>query len=395
LRFPDRNNFGPRVGFAYRFLGDTVLRGGYGIDYVKNSQAVFNDRNASFGLPFRIDRLLTNPNAATFNILQPFAGLSPKTQKVLESTRYMDPHFVMAYVQSWSLNIERRVPAGMVLQIGYMGNRMVHGKQTWNWNQSLTWPNRNDRFPGYASVTALTSGGDSRYHSLQVQLRKQFGQGLIGQAAYTWSKTLRNLVDEGSANSIWVHNPAMQWGRSPWDRAHVFTGNFVFELPFGIGKRWWHSMHPLLDAAIGGWQLSGILRIWSGTPLTITSSTARANLSVSGIVPADRLADGRGTPSRGQWFDITAFATPPYGRPGNAGYGIIDGPGLINEDLGLYKSFRMGEAAKMQLRLEAYNAFNHVNLSNPYTDVDNKSYLGKILTCGAALRMQVALRLDF
>jgi hypothetical protein len=155
-------------------------------------------------------------------------------------------------------------------------------------------------------------------------------------------------------------------------------------------------MHPLLNTIIGGWQFSGILRIWSGTPLTITSSTARANLSVAGVVPADRLADGRlNPPTRGLWFDISAFATPPYGRPGNAGYGIIDGPGLINEDLGLYKNFRVGETAKMQLRLEAYNAFNHVNLSNPYTDVDNKSYLGKILTCGAALRLQVALRLDF
>jgi hypothetical protein len=396
LRFPDRNNFGPRVGFAYRIAGDTVIRGSYGIAFLKESQAVFADRDACFGLPFRISRTVVNPNPLTFNILRPFEGFSPRLRSTIDSALYLDPRAAMAYVQTWSLAVERPVPFGSALRIGYVGNRMVHGRQSWDWNQSLTWPNWNDRFPGYTEITALTNGGDSRYNSLQVEFRKEATGGLLGRVSYTWSKTLTNIVDEGKPVSIWVHDPSMQWGRSPWDRKHVLTAGFVYRLPFGNGSRWLHSLPRFLDAILGRWQASGVVKVMSGKPLTITSSLARANLSVRGIVPADRLADGRlPHPNSGRWFDQTAFATPPADRPGNAGYGVLDGPGVVTEDLALYRSFGIREGAKMQFRLEAYNAFNHVNLGDPVTDVDNWNFLGKILTSGPAFRLQAALRLDF
>lgn len=396
LRFPDRNNFGPRFGFAYRVAGDTVIRGGYGIDYVRNTQATFSDRNASFGLPFRISRSVVNPNPLTFSILQPFADFVPKVRNVIDSAWYFDPHLVMAYVQTWSLNIESKPTSRSVLRFGYVGNRMVHGRQTWNWNQSLTWPNRNNRFAGYTNVLALTNGGDSRYDSLQAQFRNQVTRGLVVYANYTWSKTLTNIVDDGDAYSIWVHDPAMQWGRSRWDRTHVFTANFAYRLPSMKDIRWMHFLHPVVEGIAGGWQLSGIVRVMSGMPLTITSSLAKANLSVQGIVPADRLADGRlDHPNSGRWFDDLAFGTPPANRPGNAGYGVLDGPGFVTEDLALYKSFRVQETTKLQLRLEAYNALNHANLGDPTTDVDNRSLLGKIYTSGPALHLQAALRLEF
>jgi hypothetical protein len=188
----------------------------------------------------------------------------------------------------------------------------------------------------------------------------------------------------------------MQWGRSKWDRRHMLTGSFVYHLPFGREGRWLHSLPSFLDAIVGRWQASGIVRVFSGKPLTITSSLARANLSVQGIVPADRLSDGRiDNPDSGRWFDQLAFTTPPADRPGNSGYGVLDGPGMITEDLALYRNFRIREASKVQLRLEAYDAFNHVNLGDPITDVDNWSLLGKILTSGPALRLQVAMRIDF
>lgn len=396
LRFPDRNNFGPRAGLAYRVAGDTVIRASYGIDFLKESQAVYADRDACFGLPFRIVRTIANPNPLTFNILRPFEVFSPRVRSTIDSAFYFDPRAVMAYVQTWSLALERPIPLGSALRIGYVGNRMVHGRQILDWNQSLTWPNWNDRFAGYTNISALTDGGDSRYDSLQAEYRREIAEGLLARASYTWSKTLTNMVEDGNPPSIWVHDPSMQWGRSPWDRKHVLTGNFIYRLPFGKESRWLHSLPWFLDAILGRWQVSGIVKVMSGRPLTITSSLARAHLSVRGIVPADRLADGRlPHPNSGRWFDQTAFATPPADRPGNAGYGILDGPGLITEDLAFYRSFSLREGAKLQFRLEAYNAFNHVNLSEPVTDVDNWTYLGKILTSGPALRLQAALRLDF
>lgn len=396
LRFPDRNNFGPRAGFAYRAAGDTVIRGSYGIDFLKESQAVFTDRDACFGLPFRISRTVANPNPLTFSILRPFEGFSPRVRSTIDSAVYLDPHAVMAYVQTWSLAVERPAPFGSALRVGYVGNRMVHGRQTWDWNQSLTWPNWNDRFAGYTDILAVTDGGDSRYNSLQVEFRREAIGGLLGRVSYTWSKTLTNIVEEGRPVSIWVHDPSMQWGRSQWDRKHVLTGSFIYRLPFGKGSRWLHSLPWFLDAILGRWHASGIVKVMSGRPLTITSSLARANLSVRGIVPADRLADGRlPHPNSGRWFDQMAFATPPADRPGNAGYGILDSPGFVSEDLALYRSFGIREGAKIQFRLEAYNAFNHVNLGDPVTDVDNWNFLGKILTSGPAFRMQAALRIDF
>ena len=396
LRYPDGNNFSPQIGLAWWVAPRLVIRSSYRIDYLKNSQAVFNDREAGLGFPFRIQRAVTNPSPLTFNILQPFANLVPKIQNEIESTWYVDPHFKMAYMQTWAFHLESVMPFHSLLQVGYVGNRMVHGKQTWNWNQSLTWPNRNDRFPGYTNILALTSGADSRYHSLQINVRRQVGQGLLGQAAYTFSKTLTNVVPDGEPLSIWLHDPAMQWGRRRWDRSHLVTGSLIYTIPFGRDRRWFQSMPQILDGMIGGWRLSGIVRVMSGKPLTITSSLAKANLSVQGNVPADRLSEGRlEHPNDGRWFDQTAFATPPAYRPGNSGYGILNGPGFLTEDLALYKHFRVREGVQMQLRVEAYNAFNHVNLGDPISDVDNWSFLGKILTSGSAFRAQVALRIDF
>ena len=396
LRYPDRNNFAPHVGFAYRAARDTAVRAGYGIDYVKNTQAAFNDRSAGLGLPFRIERSIVNPNPLTFDLREPFAAYSPKIRNTIDSAWYVDPHFVLAYVQTWSLEIEQRLTPRSHMQIAYVGNRMVDGKQIWNWNQSAGWPNRNDRYAGYGNILAVTNGADSQYNSLEAQYSGQVRPDLFVRAQYTWSKALTNAAADGEAPSIWVHDPAMQWGRSRWDRAHVFTAAFSWRFPFGKGQKWLHSSSPIVQGIVGSWQASGIVKVLSGKALTITSSLARTNLSVQGFVPADRLADGRRDhPTRERWFDISAFGTPPANRPGNAGYGILDGPGILTEDLALYRSFPVRESVRVQLRLEAYNALNHRILGDPITDVDNRSFFGRVLTSSQSLHLQAALRIEF
>ncbi len=396
LRFPDRNNWAPQFGLAFRYAGRQVLRAGYRIDYIKNSQSVFNERNAGLGLPIRINRTVLNPNPRYFDILQPFAGRASAVKDTIESSVYLDPNFRLAYMQNWWLQWEGGFFWKSELRVGYAGSRMVHGKQTWNWNQSPDWPNRNDRFEGYSEITALTSGADSFYHALQAGLQRQSAQGWTGRLNYTWSKNLANWVPDSEPASIWVHDPAMQWGRSRWDRRHAVTGSFIGPLPLGKIQKWLGFLPWRTDRILGGWEIAGIFQVLSGKPLTILSSLAKANLSVSGNVPADRLSPGTlAHPNSGRWFDPMAFATPPADRPGNAGYGVLDGPGWITEDIALYRAFRIREGARLQFRLEAYNALNHVNLGDPIVDVDNWSHLGKILTSGPALHFQLALRLDF
>jgi hypothetical protein len=169
--------------------------------------------------------------------------------------------------------------------------------------------------------------------------------------------------------------------------------NAVYELPFGRNRPFLNSLHPVLDAILGGWQLSGIDSFVSGVPLSIN-------------VPGATLGNGWGTranvsgdpeaadPSVNQWFNTAAFSAPPALQYGNSALGIIEGPGAHILDLGLMKSFSLGERRYIQFRAEAYNALNHVNLGNPNTTLGTGSF-GRILSAGAARTMQFGLKLSF
>ena len=169
--------------------------------------------------------------------------------------------------------------------------------------------------------------------------------------------------------------------------------NAVYELPFGRDRRFLNTLHPALDAILGGWQLSGINSFVSGAPLSIN-------------VPGATLGNGWGTranvtgdpdaadPSAEQWFNTSAFSAPAPLAYGNSALGIIEGPAIHVLDLGLMKSFSIGGTRYIQVRAEAYNALNHVNLGNPGTNLGTSNF-GRILSAGAARTIQFGLKLAF
>ncbi len=397
LVFPDKNDWAPRIGFAYRppFMKETTVRGSYGIGYVPGARV----GGFSGGLPFVYPRVFVNNNAKTFNILDPFAAYSSGVQSVISSGGYVDPHLRNSYVQTWSLNVERALPWETVVDIGYQGSKQVHGYQYWaNYNQSRVLPNKNDRYAGFVTINGATSTGDMEYNALLLKVRKQASQGLFYTINYAWSKTLDDGTQyrNGLTN---IYDPRLDWGPSDFSRRHAMAANFVWELPIGRNRTWAANMPAVLDHVLGGWQLSGLTTMYSGVPLTVGSSSSKTDLQLTTgvfvVPPPDRVGSGEiDNPTAQKWFDTSAFKTPAKGQMGNAGRGILSGPGAALVDLGIFKNFRVREDWRLQFRAEMFNAFNRVNLANPGTDIDSGT-AGQIFSAGAARRMQFALRLDF
>jgi hypothetical protein len=278
------------------------------------------------------------------------------------------------------------------------------------------------------------------YNSLQVTLRKQFSHGLTMQAAYTWSKDLTNdVVAPGLAgvggvgdNQANINNPTNTWGDygpAGFQRAQRFVFNYSYELPFGNPK-------GALGWLAKGWQLAGVVVIQSGQPLTLTTVNGgsaftggpAANSGESGastvqLAPGatyGQLATSGGVESRlggngsaNGYFNLSAITTNtainPNGTPttvaacatcatlyGNAGLGILNGPGQFNWDQSLIKTTKIGERKSLQFRVEAFNILNHPQFGNPYTTYSTLSTFGQITTTSTNPRLlQLGLKFLF
>jgi len=258
-------------------------------------------------------------------------------------------------------------------------------------------------YRGYNAINAIMSAFNSNYHSLQTSFTKRFTKtGDIG-FAYTWSK---NLTDNGSDRSNApqnTYNWHAEYGRAFLDRRHIVTASYVYPLPFLS-----ESSSPL-KYVLGGWELSGIFTFNSGLPLTVTSSlgydpgrlgSANNAASAAGVRP-DLVADpnsGSGIRTINKWFNTAAFAEVPVGanRPGNAGRGIIDAPGITRWDFSLFKNFPVRERATIQLRGEAFNVLNHANFNTiPAMTALGNPIFGRITSARDPRQIQIAAKLVF
>ena len=226
-------------------------------------------------------------------------------------------------------------------------------------------------YRGYRSITMLEPRFNSNYHSLQVYAQRRFSGASQLNIAYTWSK---NLTDEQNdrtnapENSYDIHS---EYGRATLDRRHVFTANYIYELPFFLGKK------NFAEKAIGGWQVSGIVTLQSGLPFTATTSSFDASGlgNITALIAGNRpnmLCDpNAGAPhTLQQYFNILCFQFNPTGSPfptgpGNAPRGGINGPPTKRFDITLTKNIHFKESMRLQLRGEAFNATNTPHFNNP------------------------------
>jgi hypothetical protein len=308
-------------------------------------------------------------------------------------------------VMQWSIGAQREVITNLLVDVSYVGTRTLGLIGNVNLNQSIPGAGaQGPRRPFFAvnpnvtNVTYRTNFGDSRYHSLQARVEKRASNGLTLSVAYTWSHYLSdapNINGGGNGPPQDARCFSCEWGNAPEDRRHVFTLNHVYELPFGTGRRWLNN--GALGYIVGNWNLSGIWSLASGEHFTPTLATAVSNSAGGGGDRPNRIRDGNLDGSErtiDRWFDVGAFVAPAQFTFGNAGRGILVGPGNYNVDLGVHRNFRFTEQWRMSLRWEMFNAFNRANFGTPNAAIGNAN-VGQISTTAPARIMQLALKLSF
>ena len=222
--------------------------------------------------------------------------------------------------------------------------------------------------------------------------------------SYTWSKGMSDSIgyygeggQAGSQSAYWqyLYDRRAEWSPNYFDAAHAFVYSGIWELPFGRNKRLGANWNRPLDAVLGHWQLSGILNLRSGFPLTITAPDRSG--TVSRGPRADRIADGKGAREVGPgkaWFDTRAFRQPVAGTLGSSGNGVVRGPGLKAADISAQKSFRLTESKRLEFRAELFNVANTPQFNSPVLAVQSATF-GEITGAQGEREIQFGLKFYF
>ncbi|MBZ5652607.1 MAG: TonB-dependent receptor [Acidobacteriia bacterium] len=411
---PDRNNFAPRVGFAFQLTNKAVLRGGYGIFYGGQENGPFSNPSTGFNPPFfSIESFNANCGAPSanqevgqvdcsipnFNVMAngfPLDSLSDPNTPLLFS---LDPRLRTPYNQQWHFGVQYQLPADTVFEVSYAGSRGLKLFAFYNGNQAVPTADQEAPFaprrpvkkalPGAGpceldtpdncdpafdtTIATFRSNAFSNYHSLQARLEKRLSHGLQFQGSYTYSHALdtassANLGSFATGDFRDQRFPNLEYGNADFDIRHRFVFSYAYDLPFGKGQLFGGNATGILNQIIGGWQLAGIISASTGNYFTPTDvSTNLSNSDGGGNVAnaarPNRVGDPNTTPCiPGTIFNTCAFETNTVaGTFGNAGRNIIRGPGFQNWDLSIFKNFPLSERYHFEFRAELFNIWNHVN----------------------------------
>jgi hypothetical protein len=421
---PDKNNFGPRLGFAYSVADRTVIRGGYGISYVH-----FNRAGGGNLLPINGPQVINavinqTPADASFVPTQGGypVGLTDPTRFVPTAANitYMPPDNESTSVQSWFLSVQREVMKDVLVDLAYVGNRADNLLLFANYNQARV-QNPGETLsiaarrpiPQFGDITYAFNGGESRYKSFQarVQIRR-------GSLMFLNSLTLSKAEDNGAGT---LENPNgnfpapqdfnnldAEWGLSAYDQPYNNTTSLVWDLPFGNGRRYLGSATGFKQGVLGGWRMSLINNLWAGEPITFQYSPAAA-FQVSGITQDFRGANNYrpnvtcdpNLPSSERtvthYFnsDCVVLPTSASAPFGNAQRNSVRSDSIWQMDLGLSKTFGLGwKESALELRLEAFNVLNKTNFRAPAANRSAANF-GTITATYDPRQLQIGLKLHF
>ena len=437
------HDFGPHVGFAYALTedGKTSLRAGYAIGYLQ----LINQAVGTI-----TDRLTENP---PFNIAIGGAAilanaLSTPVQTVSQGIPLVQPEdptmpplganvvFVpksqpTPYTQMWNLDIQRELPWNTLFDIAYVGTAGVHLTGSTNLNQGAPGGGAPPISPAIGQVEALLNAEQSNYNALQVKVEHRFSSGFFLLGSYTFSRAIDNgsTTTQGDlangSNSEPQNAFDFQAERGPSDNnaTHRFVANYLYDLPFGNGKKYFSGSSRAVDTIVGGWQINGITVVQSGLPYSPLVSSGSAAIAAGpggavrpdivgnpnrpGPVAANPLCNGlaAGPPTsihnRVTWFNPCAFMVPTAAF-GDAGRNSLVGPKFVNFNFSVFKNFSITERWKLQFRTEIFNIFNHTNLGLPNPNINlngagmiNSTVNQAQLTAQTSRLVQFALKLMF
>lgn len=369
----------PRLGFAYDLTGHqkTILRGGAGIFYERLAgNEMYNLIQNS--VPFAYQAAPTNvyfDNPAT-NWTSGQTASVPYFPAGINALA--NPYKVPTSAQ-WSLGIQQQLRENAVVSVSYVGNSNYHQSEGININ-TLYQSDTQDRlgvcgsicgytgtplnanlyrpYQGWGTITPLNTTGNSNYESLQVSLRATAWKSLTILSNYTWSHAFDILDGELFSNVNNPFNTHWDYGPAGWDRRQIFVTSFVYPLPFlrNTGAR-------ATKALLGGWQLSGVFTLESGTPISISNGVDNLGLGGATGNRANVVAPITYPGTRFQWFSTSSFAAPAALQWGTAARNDVVGPGTNNWNVAVYKTFQFTERARFEFRGETFNTFNHTQLS--------------------------------
>ncbi|MEP6995832.1 MAG: TonB-dependent receptor, partial [Acidobacteriota bacterium] len=397
----DRNDLAPRLGFAWRPGGseDWVVRGGVGRFY--NHEEPRTAFQLGFNPPFffSVSRFSDFGVTPAAHVDEGFPPVSPEDAE-FPILITVDRRFRSPYYDQWNLSVQRSLPWDASIEVGYVGTRGHRLQVLRDLNQPA--PAAGDvqerrPYPQYGNFASIRNDGRARYDGAQVKISKRSTHGFWLLASYTYGKAKSDQGEIGLA-SPWPQNSldvASDYGRSDGDQTHRFVGSFTWDLPFGQGKRFLNKT-GVLDTVLGGWQLGGIYTYGSGFPFTPLISGDPSNTGTFGSVRPDKVGDPSVShQSPNGWFDPNAYAAPAPYTFGNAKRNSLEGPDYSNLDLYLAKRFGIGKDLSIEIRLEAYNLFNHPNFGQPDPFIDSDSG-GTITSLAGPMReLQWGLRLYF
>lgn len=409
----DRNNFAPRVGVAWRPWGNrTVFRTGFGIFY-----DVVSQRGAVGGVPFQIlEPAYTNPANAPdviFPRVWPVSAQAGPKSVSLPSAR--NPDLLIPYSLQYSFTIEHQ-HWNTGFRISYIGTSARKTEYSYNINQPKAdgnlFINKARMFPKFAGIGYYTNGAGHQYHALTLSAQRHYRSGLHYQVSYTLARDIGDLDQGGSPED--AYNRIRERGPTQGIPTNRITGNLIYELPLGKGKRLFSGAGRAMDKVIGGWEISAITTVQSGqfltpqwtgpdptgTAYTTSSTPAQVTIRPNYLHNANLSASDR---SVNRWFDPTAFAAPTPGYFGTAGRGVIIGPGTAVLHAGIAKQFNLRERARLRLEMSATNVLNHPNWGNPGTNISALAQAGVIssvvaqgsLDQSGARSMRSAVRLEW
>ena len=414
-----KRDFAPRVGLAWDPFkkGLTSIRTGYGI-YHEQALVGYAEQIIGQNPPYQFNATVNNTT-----LDNPGTGGQPFPLSI----RAIDPNWKTPYTQQWSLDIQQQIGKSTVASIGYYGSKGTHligiveindippglalksncatGTNTYQTapagslvacqaagtafftSGAETILDQLRPYKGFRSITMLKPIFNSNYHSLQAYVQHRFSGFSQINASYTFSKNLTDSQNDRTNAPQDTYNIQDEKSRAALDRRHIFNTNFVYELPF------YQKQKGLIGKLLGGFETSGIFTLNSGLPFTVTTSAF--DPAGVGFIPA-LVAGGRPNvvcdPNANaphtiqQYFNTACFQANPASTTtsgisntvGNAGRGIINGPGTKRFDFTLSKNLRFGESIRIQLRAEAFNVFNWVNFRSFSSTNVTSSLFGQI-----------------